>query len=211
MTGQYHRKHTLYWMFAQRMRRLGQHKEFLDRVKYIKEQDKLKLYEARRMAMYEFGFKDSATERKLYELYQSEKQKDVEEELRKLASTELPPTQVQIDYDAAFNLLPNTAPAMTEIEWVRSHPAMSRLDRTPDGSRVVLTVDDIICPPNGKAPSKSAVNSLAHWANDPGGFQKALIGTERKKAADSEADKPIVVDSGVEEIQRYLEQLEQLE
>ena len=91
--------------------------------------------------------------------------------------------------------LPDSSSPAAELDWIRSHPAMGRLDRMKDadkGVRVILEVDDIH-PVHGDAPSKAAVSMLQHWCNNPKEFYKNLL-AEQRKATKVNADGSIVDD-----------------
>lgn len=91
--------------------------------------------------------------------------------------------------------LPDSATPASELDWIRNHPAMGRLDRVKDrtkDTRVILDVSDIH-PVHGDAPSKAAVSMLQHWCNNPSEFYKNLL-TEQKKATKVKDDGSIVDD-----------------
>ena len=91
--------------------------------------------------------------------------------------------------------LPDNATPASELDWIRNHPAMGRLDRMKDrkaDTRVILEVSDIH-PVHGDAPSKAAVSMLQHWCNNPSDFYKNLL-TEQKKATKVKDDGSIVDD-----------------
>lgn len=91
--------------------------------------------------------------------------------------------------------LPDSATPASELDWIRNHPAMGRLDRVKDRTketRVILEVSDIH-PVHGDAPSKAAVSMLQHWCNNPSEFYKNLL-TEQKKATKVKDDGSIVDD-----------------
>lgn len=91
--------------------------------------------------------------------------------------------------------LPASANPSSELEWIRNHPAMGRLDRIRDrdkNTRVILEIEDIH-PVHGEAPSKAAVSMLQHWCNRPDEFYKNLL-AEQKKATKIKDDGSIVDD-----------------
>lgn len=91
--------------------------------------------------------------------------------------------------EAAFNHavagLPPNAAVTDEICWIRRHPAMRRRYTQEDPEEYVkLTVEDVLSSTAGPAPSASAVNALAHWANHVAEFHKQLISEDKKKSSD---------------------------
>jgi hypothetical protein len=86
-------------------------------------------------------------------------------------------------YESAMDKLPNTANPAAELDWIRAHPAMTRLDRSilrGKSARIIVDVDDILNCSHGPAPSKSAVNALQHWCNRPDEFFKHLMSEQKK-------------------------------
>lgn len=88
------------------------------------------------------------------------------------------------EYERVFSELPDKAPIRDELDWIRSHPAMSRKLRQMTDEPVLLTADDLTRSPNGPCPSKSAANRLQNWANNPEGFEKLLLSEDKKKSED---------------------------
>jgi hypothetical protein len=107
---------------------------------------------------------------------------------------------------AACAGLPDEAPVPIEIKWIRAHPAMSRRDRDPGDSAILVTPDDILNPPHGPAPSKSAVAQLQHWVNDPREFFKALL-SEHKKITGESGTVKAEEDVDLAEVQRLLKEV----
>lgn len=104
------------------------------------------------------------------------------------------------EWNEKFEGLADSAAPSVELNWIRSHPAMLRLDRIKDrdrNTRVILEVADIT-PTHGEAPSKAAVTMLQHWANKPDEFHKNLL-AEQRKATKIDPDGSIV--DNVEESQ----------
>lgn len=101
----------------------------------------------------------------------------------------------QLKWLKAVNDLPDQASPSAELNWIRNHPAMSRMDRIEDRTkttRIILDVSDIT-PTHGQAPSKAAVSMLQHWCNRPDEFYKNLL-AEQKKATKVDTDGSIVDD-----------------
>ena len=109
-------------------------------------------------------------------------------------------------FEDAVAGLPDRASISVETDWIRAHPAMSRMSRSSDKKPVILTAADVLRPPHGKAPSKSAVRSLQHWANYPARFFEKMA-TDDKKKQKAEGGEVQVEDVGIEEIRRLLESL----
>jgi len=89
-------------------------------------------------------------------------------------------------FEDAIADLPATASPSVEMDWVKSHPAMTRKDRQKNATdKILITPSDILDAPNGKCPSRSAAQMLQHYANKPDAFFKELL-SETKKAKSQE-------------------------
>ena len=116
-------------------------------------------------------------------------------EQRAIADERRKERKKQAKWANAVNVLPDSASPSAELNWIRNHPAMSRLDRIKDRTkttRIILEVSDIT-PTHGTAPSKAAVSMLQHWCNRPDEFYKNLL-AEQKKATKVDTDGSIVDD-----------------
>ncbi len=95
------------------------------------------------------------------------------------------------NYDKAIASLPDRASAAAEIDWIRNHEAMTRLDRIEDrtkATRIIITADDITKAQHGPAPSRAAVNELQHWCNRPEDFYKMILTEKKKQSAGAQSD-----------------------
>lgn len=111
----------------------------------------------------------------------------------------------------ALKKLPDHAAAKTELDWVRGHPAMTRLermdDRTPE-TKLMLGVSDL----NGcqgaykAAPSKGSVHMLQHWCNRPEEFWKMVLGEHKKRLSGSASleDDPHETPQEIKDIDEFL-------
>src|SRR5574343_391588 len=62
--------------------------------------------------------------------------------------------KVSPSFEDALRELPPVAPLQVELDWVRAHPAMLRKRLLTDSSATVsVTVEDVLNPMNGSAPS----------------------------------------------------------
>ena len=85
-------------------------------------------------------------------------------------------------FEEALATLPAVSSAAETMEWIKSHPAMSRKDRSAKGNeRILIGPKDILESPNGPCPSRTAAQQLQHWANRPEQFFKDVL-SETKKA-----------------------------
>lgn len=120
---------------------------------------------------------------------EAQEQLEKESAEKKVAARELAERKkvqkAQRDFDRAISVLPTSASVARELNWIRSHPAMSRRDRQKDDSPVLITANDILEVPHGRAPSQSAVYQLQHWVNRPEAFYAQMLQEDRKKAKDT--------------------------
>jgi len=88
------------------------------------------------------------------------------------------------NFESAVESLPNEASADDILKWISNHPAMSRWNRTQDKMTVLkLSREDVLEPPHGAAPCKSAVSELQHWMYTPAKFFEKLLDKRVKQAA----------------------------
>lgn len=197
-------------MFRQRMEREGRREE-LDRRRQGHLDAGVHPRKATRLAMHEMGFVSGPDEIEQHWAFRvTQKVKEPHESPPVvLASGAFDENRSRSTWNAAMRLLPNTAALTVELDWIGAHPAMSQrvLGSEPDDA--IVTVDDVLCPSHGRAPSKRAVNQLLHWVHKPGDFFKGLL-AGRKKTAEGEggAGAAAVKDMGLEEARRILEQME---
>lgn len=196
---------TMAKLFGMRMEREGRSKEYNARIKEVMADGK-PFFQARILVMKEFGYAGPEAERSFAEEHKREQRKAVEMEILGEVREE---ARVKT-FEDAIVMITGTASPAAEIEWVRSHPAMSRWDRQRDKTKPVeITADDILYAPHGQAPSRSAVNQLIHWANRPGEFYKQILSEHRKRVEEGGELHGSVADPGVGDIQAYLAQIKE--
>jgi len=175
-------------MFFRRLDRTNERKEFNALAKQIQEERRAKgesdyWYACSWEAMYRMGYVNLETER---EIYRNSLLADKVDSLER--------DQVTARCEAALAELPLTASRTAELDWISTHPAMSRQDRAVDDARVLVTANDVLRALNGPAPSQRAVRQLQHWVNEPRAFQKAMLGPRKPKTPAEKAPKKTVVE-----------------
>lgn len=149
----------------------------------------------RNEAAKEFGYKGPQIERALYEQREKDKEARLGDKLR-TEREEIKKDLAKEDYDKVLASLPASASDDEEYAWVKAHPAMSRKNRSKNNiDPVLITVEDILYPPHGVAPSMSAVHKLQFFANKPeklydGRLEKSLKdkAEKRTEVAETEED-----------------------
>lgn len=195
-------------LFIERMRREGRGKEFHANLKRIQAETGKGYAHASYQAVVEMGYKGPAEERAIHEKYLQNLHKTAAEIQRGEEQEAMWEEQAVHDFESAMRSLPNTAPPQVELDWVRAHPAMMRKNRSNDQMKMLtLDVNDILSPPHGKAPSKSAVAALQHWVNHPIEFFKSVLSEHKKLTEADEAKAQASKDVGVEEIERLLDEI----
>lgn len=191
-----YRKMTTWKLFCLRMKRDGRFQEFQTRYRELKPTFGNK---AKATAMREFGYINAQVERAAAMQYE-----------RTLAARDASKRNAAMRgphaFEVAFAMLPDTAAPKTEMDWIRAHPAMMRKIRAKDTiATIQLTAQDVLSPPHGQAPSKSAVLALQHWANKPDEFFKMLM-TEHKKNSEAaaSAEKKVESVADLQEVERML-------
>lgn len=194
-------------IFQQRMDRAGRLKDLNNRCKELMAETGKSYSTVRWQAMREFGYEGPKEEQALHAEYLASEREKLEEEvlgesLRQQAETA--EEKEAREFEQAYQSLPLTASPASEIEWIRSHPAMSRMDRQSDKTKPVkITAEDAR---HEGGCSQSAVNQLCHWANRPGEFYKQLLQEHRKKIEDEgQSDKR--ADPSLADVQAYLSQV----
>lgn len=92
--------------------------------------------------------------------------------------------------------LPQAADRQIENDWIASHPAMSRLDRSGRKDVKVLVGVSDLTPSHGPAPSLRAVTSLQHWVNNPKKFQENQLAEAREASKRRREDEVAIFQEG---------------
>lgn len=171
-------------LFESRMDKEGRTKEYRNEIKRVQRDHGLRYSQARERAMVNMGFKDIKTELLLKQAWERQVAigRAVIEEREIVETTR--EDEEQIAFETAFAALPETAPVQIELDWIRSHEAMTRKSRDPDLEVVPIKLRDIL-----NAPSKSGVIALQNWANNPGKFFEKMLAEHSKKTTE-ESEKP---------------------
>lgn len=117
----------------------------------------------------------------------------------------------------AIRHLPPTASPQVEYDWFRSHPAfMRKATRTDPAKKIKITVEDILNPPNGSAPSQAAAYMLPNIANAPQQLLKEILSRMMKAAAgegggnnnpDAPSEWDNADDDGIKEAEQHLKRI----
>ena len=146
--------------------------------------------QAKKAAQTKFGNTSLKEEREKY----AERLKAPQDELKREATNERArrahTKQRNLPFEKVLADLPPTASPASEMDWIKSHPAMSRKDRSRNTTdKVLVTPEDISASPNGPCPSRTAAQQLQHWVNRPEQFYKDVLSeTKKAKARDDEAE-----------------------
>jgi len=190
------------------MVREGRHAEFRAAVERLNRETSQSPSVCYGMAMKEFGYKGLIEEQKLHRVWLAEQERQIREVHKSTLQASIDKVQAElreeqkiIKFEEALRRLPKTASVAEELDWIRSHPAMSRKARQVKKTMVVITVDDVLTS-NGPAPSQSAVHALQNWANRPDEFFKQLLQEHKKKS--EEGGTPEVCQDDLIEAKRLL-------
>lgn len=179
-------------MFKDRLRAEGTYANYVERVKYFKEQGKHER-RAELLAASEFGF-DAVQEIGRY--HQEVGQEKFDEEKKK---------QDAINFEAAVLALSDIPDRARENEWIRAHPAMARKHMSDDDAPVKLTVADV-----KGAPNRQAVWSLQNWVNRPEKFFEIMASEDKKRKDETEQESRFYgVESMLTEYRKILEMIAQ--
>jgi len=107
-------------------------------------------------------------------------------------------------FEDAVATLPVSAPSSVELQWIRTHPAMSRATRrgAHESGPIVVTASEVLEAPHGPAPSQGAARDLQYWVNNQREFYKTLLG-EQKKSQAKPKDEELELES-LKEVERLL-------
>ena len=197
-------------LFVERMRREGREQEWHTTVKAVMEETGKRFGQAAWEAMRRMGYEGPEKERQLHQEFLKKGQKSKLRQQIDREREEIREEKSEEDFAWAIRMLPDKAPASTEIDWIRTHPAMIRRTRRNSLKDILITPEDILCAPNGVAPSKAAVSALQHWANCPHEFFKQVLG-ERTKLPEETRSSRYEDEPGSQEIRRLLGQIESRE
>jgi len=160
--------------------------EYRKKIKSLRKTNKVTELAARKEAQREFGMKTLAEERALLAEWLTEMQNNAAAASASERQRRSREKKRNAPFETAIADLPPTASPSIEMDWVKSHPAMTRKDRQKNTTdKILITPDDILKAPNGKCPSRSAAQMLQHYANKPDAFFKELL-SETKKAKSQE-------------------------
>lgn len=175
-------------MFLERMERDGRGPEFRA-LRRKKLSEGIPASAAYWQAMEEMGYEGHSQEVKYYRLHKKNLHvHSAEQDLYEQLAKDRKDTIVD-DFEQALMLLPVSAPRVEVLEWIEAHPAMMRQDRQGGLEPILITADDILRAPHGRAPSRAAACQLQHWVNRPNEFFKAVMSELKKKASNETSDK----------------------
>lgn len=196
-------------IFYRRMRREGRYEAYNKRVKEIMKEteaagERAFYSHASRQARKEFGYAGPKGERQLEAQYLEQLEKNRLMEKLKAEREEIREERRVENFESALRELPDSASSAVEIAWIRAHPAMSRKSRGKASVEpVLISAEDVLSPPHGRAPSKAAVHALQYWANHPQKFFEKILDAQRKKDSDEEASEA-EADEDLAEVERLL-------
>lgn len=183
-------------IFRRRMEREGRVKEYEAKIKEIQALTGKGFGQSQFPAMKHLGYQGPKEERELHEAWLQEEERKVEE------------AKFQT-FEEALRELPDKAQTNVELDWIATHPAMARRNRQVDGREIRLTREDVLNPPQGKAPSRAAAIELQNWVNQPKKFFEYMMSVRKKEigAVESVESAAVTVDPGVDEIMSILKEL----
>jgi hypothetical protein len=199
------KKDSLRKVFFHRMERDGRAKEWYDRVRKTMK-DTGKPYGAIVFeVMRQMGYETPEKEWEIHREWQKTSHLSAGEVEKRKMISELRAERATMSFETIVTQLPAKAPPAVELDWIRTHPAMTRKERSSGDKRIILSVDDLF--ENGDPPSRGAVQQLQHWANHPHDFFKILLSESKKKTDEGgDGDDP-VEDPGLSQIERMLQEV----
>ena len=115
-------------------------------------------------------------------------------EARRIAEKEKTAEEIMVMREQEINEaeadLPLSTDEAAEFLWVVTHPALRRASKGGSEQKVLITAEDILSAPNGKAPSRRAVTILDMSMDQTSSVLKMLIGQMIKKLSDQAGNQP---------------------
>jgi hypothetical protein len=198
---------TIKKMFADRMRREGKEKEFKANIRNKMAEEDSYWSHAQWKVMREMGYL-AKDERKFYEEHLANEGKTKAQVKLKEERAEIVKEQIQETFEQAAASLPLECSPKEEIDWIRSHPAMARLNRDASKAKnIVITGTDILSAPHGVCPRQGAALALQHWANHPDEFFKMLLNDQKKNLdRQEEIGEEVETEADMSELKRMLKE-----
>jgi hypothetical protein len=194
-------------LFTKRMERLGRGLELKELIAGIQRRENLGYTPARWKAVKLMGYKGATVERKLFAEYIHTLPEEEQEEARNF---HIKPENAAAAFEEAVVKCPvKQASRHVQQAWIESHPAMSRLDLSPNKTKlIVITPEDILSPPHGPCPDQATARNLQHWVNKPGDFRKDSALKKKEVSSAASESKGVEVDMGLDEVRGLLDQVE---
>lgn len=194
--------------FCDRMKREGRSKEWHAAVKKVMA-DTGKGYGAAKWdAMRAMGYTTPAAEHALYADYVKTQYKSKLRVQIETEQEEIKEERKITDFEEAVRQLPPKASVREELDWIRSHAAMSRYHRSKDKSKSIeISASDVLYADHGPAPSRAAAHALVYWANNPTRFYELLMSEDKKSTEEAGARAGGSRDVGLAEVERMLNEI----
>lgn len=169
-------------LFEARLKRIGTHDAFIARAKqYVANcRQKRGISYGKDRVKKKFGYDSIEAEMEAEDDRLAKVQRDKEELFKRIGYSPDGNDPQQVRFEKEIATLPLEAPDADEVNWIRRHAAMVRLDNS-DSALVRITLDDVFNTPAGVAPSQRAVYDLIHWSKNPTAFRNAVLSGQKKK------------------------------
>tara|TARA_Y100000389_G_scaffold92595_1_gene89342 strand:- start:9197 stop:9883 length:687 start_codon:yes stop_codon:yes gene_type:complete len=161
---------------------------FRKEVERLVKETKYRRLDAVKVTQNKFGYTSAKEEREMYRKHLLDSDKTISKERTAERDKRGRVKKRDMPFEEALASLPAVSSPAATMEWIKSHPAMSRKDRSAKGNeRILIGPKDILESPNGPCPSRTAAQQLQHWANRPDQFFKDVL-SETKKAKQNDEE-----------------------
>jgi len=174
--------------FAFRLERMGKLHEYRSMVKRLKKETNMRQLDCEKKGQAEFGWLGSEQERLTYAQHLSERRGAGLKDNHAHNARERYARKKNRTFEQLVAKLPANADPIVEMNWIKSHPAMTRKARAKNNDKILINEDDILNSSSGSAPSRAAAQQLQHWANSPDQFFKDILSETKKAKAKSEEE-----------------------
>jgi hypothetical protein len=174
--------------FEFRLERLGKLHEYRAMVKKLQKETNMRLLDCQKKGQAEFGWLGSEQERLTYAQHLGERRGLGLKDNQAASARERYARKKNRSFEEMVAKLPANADPIVEMNWIKSHPAMTRKARAKNNDKILINEDDILNSSSGPAPSRAAAQQLQHWANSPDQFFKDILSETKKAKAKSEEE-----------------------
>ena len=174
--------------FEFRLERKEELHKYRAMVKDLKSTTSMRLLDCEKEAKKHFGYTSKEEEQRKYAEHISHRSKLASQESSNQRRRDSYAKKRNKSFEEIVAKLPPNADPILELNWIKSHPAMTRKSRQKSNDKIVIDEDDIFNSASGPAPSRSAAQQLVFWCNSPDKFFAENLSEAKKAKARTEEE-----------------------